>query len=74
MLPRVFLVAGHPQTDAARVRAAALWVGTSGAVSGPAAAWWHGMLAGATRDHRAHSGPRTLPAPTTAASAYDGER
>lgn len=44
MLPRVFLVAGHPQTDAARVRAAALWVGTSGAVSGPAAAWWHGML------------------------------
>ena len=44
VLPRVFLVAGHPHTDATRVRAAALWVGERGAVSGPAAAWWHGML------------------------------
>jgi hypothetical protein len=43
VLPRVFLVAGHRHTDAARVRAAALWIGASGAVSGPAAAWWHGM-------------------------------
>lgn len=44
VLPRVFLVAGHPHTDSTRVRAAALWVGAPGAVSGPAAAWWHGML------------------------------
>ena len=44
VLPRVFLVAGHPETDAVRVRAAGLWVGAHGAVSGPAAAWWHGML------------------------------
>ena len=34
VLPRVFLVAGHPETDAARVRAAGLWVGEAGAVSG----------------------------------------
>ncbi|HEX5811563.1 MAG TPA: type IV toxin-antitoxin system AbiEi family antitoxin domain-containing protein [Pseudonocardia sp.] len=47
VLPRVFLVAGHPRTDAVRVRATALWVGAPGAVSGPAAAWWHGMLQGA---------------------------
>jgi len=44
LLPRVFLVAGHPETDAARVRAAGLWIGERGAVSGPAAAWWHQML------------------------------
>jgi very-short-patch-repair endonuclease len=44
LLPRVFLVGGHPESDAVRVRAAALWVGEPGAVSGPAAAWWHGML------------------------------
>ena len=43
LLPRVFLVAGHPHTDTARVRAAGLWTGAAGAVSGPAAAWWHGM-------------------------------
>lgn len=43
VLPRVFLVAGHPHTDDTRVRAPALWVGGRGAVSGPAAAWWHGM-------------------------------
>jgi very-short-patch-repair endonuclease len=40
----VFLVAGHPETDVVRVRAAGLWVGDDGAVSGPAAAWWHRML------------------------------
>ena len=44
ILPRVFLVAGHPETDAVRVRAAGLWVGRPAAVSGPAAAWWHRML------------------------------
>jgi very-short-patch-repair endonuclease len=43
VLPRVFLVGGHPHSDAVRVRAAGLWVGEPGAVSGPAAAWWHGM-------------------------------
>jgi very-short-patch-repair endonuclease len=43
VLPRVFLVGGHPRSDAVRVRAAGLWVGERGAVSGPAAAWWHGM-------------------------------
>jgi hypothetical protein len=43
VLPRVFLVGGHPHSDAVRVRAAGLWVGERGAVSGPAAAWWHGM-------------------------------
>ena len=44
VLPRVFLVAGHPDTDAVRVRAAGLWIGAHGAISGPAAAWWHKML------------------------------
>lgn len=44
VLPRVFLVAGHPDSDAVRVRAAGLWVGRPAAVSGPAAAWWHRML------------------------------
>ena len=43
VLPRVFLVGGHPHSDAVRVRAAGLWIGERGAVSGPAAAWWHGM-------------------------------
>jgi hypothetical protein len=42
--PRVFLAAGHRFTDRARVRAAGLWAGNRGVVSGPAAAWWHGML------------------------------
>jgi very-short-patch-repair endonuclease len=45
----VFLVAGHPETDAVRVRAAGLWMGERGVVSGPAAAWWHGMLPTAPR-------------------------
>jgi hypothetical protein len=42
--PRVYLAGGHPYGDRARVRAAGLWAGDAGAVSGPAAAWWHGML------------------------------
>ncbi|MGQ0572609.1 MAG: DUF559 domain-containing protein [Pseudonocardia sp.] len=41
--PRVFLSAGHPLTDRARVRAAGLWAGGRGTVCGPAAAFWHGM-------------------------------
>lgn len=44
--PRVYLADGHPWTDRARVRAAGLWAGERGFVSGPAAAWWHGMLDG----------------------------
>lgn len=42
--PRVFLAGGHQLTDRARVRAAGMWAGEQAAVSGPAAAWWHGML------------------------------
>lgn len=38
--PRVFLVAGHPRCDAARVRIASIWAGQDAAVSGEAAAWW----------------------------------
>ena len=45
--PRVLLAGGHPWSDRARVRAAALWIGDRGVVSGPAAAWWHRMLADA---------------------------
>ncbi|MDN5750567.1 MAG: DUF559 domain-containing protein [Pseudonocardia sp.] len=45
LLPRVYLVGGHPPTDASRVRAVGLWVGDDATVSGPAAAWWHGMRA-----------------------------
>lgn len=43
VMPQVFLVAGHPSTDAVRVRAAGLWVGERGVISGSAAAWWHRM-------------------------------
>jgi very-short-patch-repair endonuclease len=43
--PRVFLAAGHRLTDRARVGAAGLGAGDRGAISGPAAAWWHGMPA-----------------------------
>ncbi|GAA3240900.1 type IV toxin-antitoxin system AbiEi family antitoxin domain-containing protein [Pseudonocardia petroleophila] len=42
--PRVFLAAGHPITPRTEIGAAALWAGDRGAVSGPAAAWWTGML------------------------------
>ncbi|HEX8518279.1 MAG TPA: hypothetical protein VF667_01640 [Pseudonocardia sp.] len=40
--PRVYLVAGHPLTDEARVWAAALWAGEGAVVVGAAALWWHG--------------------------------
>jgi hypothetical protein len=43
--PRVFLAPGHVWTDRARVRSAGLWAGERAVVSGPAAAWWYGMLA-----------------------------
>jgi hypothetical protein len=39
----VYLVAERELTDAARVRAAALWAGEPATVSGLAAAWWHGL-------------------------------
>lgn len=42
--PGVYLAAGHSFTPTARVRAAALWLGPRSTVSGPAAAFWHGML------------------------------
>jgi very-short-patch-repair endonuclease len=41
--PGVLLAGGHPWTDRARLRAVALWAGRRGVLSGPAAAWWHGM-------------------------------
>lgn len=42
--PRVHLADGHRFGPAARVRAAWLWAGPSALVSGPAAAYWHGLL------------------------------
>jgi predicted transcriptional regulator of viral defense system len=42
--PGVHLVGGHPLTDAVLVRAAGLWIGDGGAVSGLAAAFWHELL------------------------------
>jgi very-short-patch-repair endonuclease len=45
--PGVLLAAGHPWTDRARVRAVGLWADRRGVLSGPAAAWWHGMLTAA---------------------------
>ena len=42
--PGVYLVGGHRLTDEVRVRAAWLWAGTDAAVSGVAAAYWHGLL------------------------------
>jgi very-short-patch-repair endonuclease len=47
--PAVYLLAGHRLTDEVRVRAAWLWAGEGAAVSGPAAAYWHGMLDRAPR-------------------------
>lgn len=45
LYPRVYLVGGHRYSDEARVRAAWLWArGEPAAVTGPAAAYWHGML------------------------------
>jgi very-short-patch-repair endonuclease len=48
--PRVYLAGGHRLTDRARIRTAGLWAGEDAAVSGPAAAWWHGMLERAPRE------------------------
>lgn len=43
-LPRVHLAEGHRYGPEARIRAAWLWAGPSALVSGPAAAYWHGIL------------------------------
>jgi very-short-patch-repair endonuclease len=42
--PRIYLVGGHRPTPEARIRAAWLWAGHDGIVTGPAAAHWHRML------------------------------
>ena len=44
LYPAVYLVGGHRLTDEARVRAAWLLAGEQAAVSGQAAAYWHGLL------------------------------
>lgn len=41
--PRVYRAVDHELTDRARIRAAVLWAGPRAAVSGLAAAWWHGL-------------------------------
>jgi very-short-patch-repair endonuclease len=63
--PRVYLVGGHRLTDEARIWAAWLWAGGDPvAVTGPAAAFWHGMLQRApqivelTVPRRTHLRPR----------------
>jgi very-short-patch-repair endonuclease len=43
--PRIYLVGGHRISDEARVRSAWLWAGGHpAAITGPAAAYWHGLL------------------------------
>lgn len=44
LFPGVYRVAGHRPSHESRVRAASLWGGPPATVSGPAAAFWHGML------------------------------
>jgi very-short-patch-repair endonuclease len=45
--PATYLVGGHRMTDEARIRAAWLWAGEQAAISGAAAACWHGLIPGA---------------------------
>ncbi len=60
--PQVYLVDGHARSPEVAVRAAVLWAGEDAVLDGPAAAWWHGLLAappavvGVTRSRPA--GPR----------------
>lgn len=42
--PGVYLAGGHRHTDEARIRAAWLWGGPRTTVTGPAAAYWHGLV------------------------------
>lgn len=64
VLPRVYRMASHRYGDEARIRAAWLWLGDDALVSGPAAAFWHGMLDAApptvqvTVPRTEHRGPR----------------
>lgn len=44
LYPATYLVGGHRLTDEARIHAAWRWAGEQATVSGPAAAFWHGML------------------------------
>ncbi len=43
VLPGVFSAPQVPPSSASRIRAAALWAGPAGTVSGAAAAWWWGL-------------------------------
>lgn len=42
--PGVFLDGAHRYGPRARIRAVSLWAGPRGLISGPAAAWWYGLL------------------------------
>jgi very-short-patch-repair endonuclease len=42
--PAIYLVGGHRLDDRGEVRAASLWAGERSTITGPAAAFWHGML------------------------------
>ena len=42
--PAVYLVGGHRLDGRGEVRAASLWAGERSTITGPAAAFWHGML------------------------------
>jgi very-short-patch-repair endonuclease len=44
--PAIYLVGGHRVTDETRIRAAWLWAGEQAAISGAAAACWHGLIPG----------------------------
>jgi hypothetical protein len=48
--PSAYLVGGHRLTEEVRARAAWLWAGDDAAASGPAAAYWHGLLDRAPAD------------------------
>jgi very-short-patch-repair endonuclease len=43
LYPRVYRAVDHELSDRARIRGAVLWAGRRAAVSGLAAAWWHGL-------------------------------
>ncbi len=44
LYPQVYLAAGHPGGQEARIRAAVLWAGDGAVLSGVAAAWWFGLV------------------------------
>jgi very-short-patch-repair endonuclease len=71
--PTVFLVGGHRLTDDGRIRAAALWGGELATVTGPAAAFWHGMLPGAPEviDLTVPAGAKPRPQPGIALRRRD---